>query len=532
MATYRVYIARPSTYKGSWDWRETIVAPDEFTALGQAYANWVGSNPRPPAPPLKRCRDEVIKVGQAARATLLSAAATPSGQQGFVDEIQKQTAQLLATKLDGEFSVVSYPSGFNYGITWGANAYWNAATLRDIDTLLGEDSHGQIDLTGGGFSTLYTQVLQAVTFSFSQADQQRMAAQDAAASAQIASVLTEFTSAGGVFSNPLPFGGRLQDVVNQLTAQFGSLDKIPDTLSALRNAIGSYKTAAGDSYALHNRWYAATARVAAAIANATSPTAKNGGQQTDAASWVAGYTPDKLPSANWLIGGLSTDSNAVKVTINLFDFSAEGSQMSISGGVGFDIPIADILGISVNASASYDLSRYTSSSTNVTMDMTYPGVTLFASAPSRLTADNTSGWYALDILSEVAAKSGQDATGYQLQGSEFDVADLFGPGKAFSRLKTFVISQQPTIVLTFTGTEVSKVSSDFKVGASIKLDLFGLFTLGQASGSYAVQDVQENTKEGSVTVTFGPPKVSGTIPLQQQVAYVMGGVASYPPDNV
>ena len=49
MATYRVYIARPSTYKGSWDWRETIVAPDEFTALGQAYANWVGSNPRAPS---------------------------------------------------------------------------------------------------------------------------------------------------------------------------------------------------------------------------------------------------------------------------------------------------------------------------------------------------------------------------------------------------------------------------------------------------------------------------------------------------
>jgi len=112
------------------------------------------------------------------------------------------------------------------------------------------------------------------------------------------------------------------------------------------------------------------------------------------------------------------------------------------------------------------------------------------------------------------------------------VDDLFGPGKAFSRLKTFVISQQPTMVLTFTGTDVSKVTSDFKVGASIKLDLFGLFTLGQASGSYAVQDVRENTKDGSVTVTFGPPKVSGTIPLQQQVAYVMGGVASYPPDNV
>jgi hypothetical protein len=35
-----------------------------------------------------------------------------------------------------------------------------------------------------------------------------------------------------------------------------------------------------------------------------------------------------------------------------------------------------------------------------------------------------------------------------------------------------------------------------------------------------------------VTVTFGPPQASGTIPLQQQVAYVMGGVGSYPPNNI
>ena len=65
---------------------------------------------------------------------------------------------------------------------------------------------------------------------------------------------------------------------------------------------------------------------------------------------------------------------------------------------------------------------------------------------------------------------------------------MFGVGKLFSRLKTFVISQQPTIKLTFTGSDVDDIVSDFKVNASAKVDLFGLFTRGFASGSYSVQN--------------------------------------------
>lgn len=530
MASYRVYIAAPTTPKGQWDWRETVIAADERGAEAQAYANWAASRAPRPTPPLKRCRTQVHKVGQSQ--LLRSADKAESGKQAFIDEIQRQTAQLLATKLDGEFSVVSYPAGFNYGITYGPNAYWNGATMSDIDTLLGVSSNGQLELTGGGFSDFYVQLMQGVTFSFSQADEQLMDAQDKAASAQIASVLTEFENAGGVYNDPLPFGGKLQDVFDQLTARYGSLDKLPKSLNALRNAIASYQAKAGDSYAMHNRYYAATARIAAALDAATTPTKQNGGQQISAQSWVVGYTPDKLPTANQLIGSLNTAGNALEVVINLNDFTEESVQMSLSGGFEFPIPIGELFDISIGASASYDLSRYALSSTSVTMNMTYPGVTVVSTMPSRLSADNKTGWFANDILEEVATKTGQDATGYKLQGSEYDIDDLFGPGMAFSRLKTFVISQQPTIEMTFTGTELSRVTSDFKVGASIKLQLFGLFTLGEAEGSYAVHNVQVDSKTGTVKLTFGPPKVSGTTPLEKQVAYVLGGVASYPPDNI
>lgn len=529
MPTYRVYLARPVTLPPAFDWAQTVAAKDADFAYGYAYADWINSGPTYPIPPFSQCRKEIRVAGTV---NLLGAAAISPGQQAFIDDIQSQVGKFLATQLDGAFSLISYPPGFNYGITYGNNGYYNVATLKDIDALLGVSSSGQLDLTGAAFSTLYAQILNAVTFSFSQQDTATMNRQDTAASAQIAAILTEYANAGGTYPDPLPLGGKLQYVFDTLTKQFGSLEKLPDSLNALRNAIASYKVLAADSYALHNRFYAASERIKYAYGNTFTPTAKNGGQQVNANDYYVGYTPAKLPSTNQLIGGLNTASNAVSVQIDLSSFNAESTQMRISGNAGIRIPVASILGISVSGGASYDLSRYTSSSSEVKVDITYPGITLFASQPSPLSTDNSSGWYANDILQEVATKTGQDATGYKLQGSEFNVNELFGPGKAFSRLKTFVISQPPTITMTFTGADASRITSDLQVNASIKLDLFKLFSVGSASSNYSVQKVDSESQSGSVKVTFGPPQASGTIPLEQQVAYVLGGVASYPPEHI
>jgi hypothetical protein len=457
---------------------------------------------------------------------------TPA-QKAFVKAIESKVNEQLGSQLDGKFQMVSYPSGFNYGITYGSNAYYNEATLKDIDTLLGTSSSGGLELTGGGFSGYYLRLLQAVTFSFSSADQKTMNDQDTATQAQIASILTEFENAGGTYSDPLPkFGGKLQDVFNQLTAEYKSLDNIPDALNSLRNAIATYKAQAADSYALRDKWYRADEYRKAAVTNATNPTKANGGMQTGDQSYYVGYTPKKLPTDNQLLNWLNQESNKVTVSISVSHFDSQATQFSIEGGAGGTIPILYFLTVSVGGSASYDLSKYTSSSSSMTMNISYPGLAKFPSMPSIISNDNTSGWYAIDILQEVVKNTGKDVTGYKLQGSEYNIADTFGSGKIFSRLKTFVISQQPTISMTFKGADTSKIVQDFKQNAPLSVKLFGLFTIGHVSESYKVEKVETNYQTGEVTLTWGPPAVSGTIPLNQQVAYVLGGVASYPPNNI
>ena len=179
MSTFRVYLRRPTTKPPVWDWSDTVVAADAKTALGISYGKWQQSSKS--VPPLSQCASNVIPVTASARMLLAS---TPDAvaQQQFAKAIEDKVAAFLSTQLDGAYHTVSYPAGFNYGITYGANAYWNAATLQDFDTLLGVGGGGVLELTGQPFSTMYAQILQAVSFSFSQADQKRMNDQDAAAS--------------------------------------------------------------------------------------------------------------------------------------------------------------------------------------------------------------------------------------------------------------------------------------------------------------------------------------------------------------
>lgn len=463
---------------------------------------------------------------------LLATSSVSSGQQAFIDAIQSQVGNFLGTQLDGAFSMISFPAGFHYGITFGSNGFFNQATLQEIDTLLSVDSNGRIELEASvPFSSLYSQILGAIEFKFSQQDTDTMNSEDTAANAEIASILTDFTDAGGTFSNPLPLGGKLQDVINQMTKQFGSLSNLPPSLNSLRNALATYQETAGASSSLHNQASAATARLAAAIANVTTPTASNGGMQVNATDFFVGFNPSELKTFAQLNDGLNTASNSIGVQIDLSHFNSDSTTMNLQGQGGIEIPVDDFISISVNAQASFGLSRYTSAASTVAVSINYPGVTLFPSSPSALSVNDTTGWYDNEILQEVIAKTGQDATGYQLGSHEFNVEDLFGPDKKFSRLKTFVISQQPTISMTFTGANSSQLATDFQLNVQVEVDFLG-FPVGSGSGSYAVQKINNDSQSGTVTLVFGPPTASSTTPPEQLVAYVLGGVASYPPNNV
>ena len=300
-------------------------------------------------------------------------------------------------------------------------------------------------------------------------------------------------------------------------------DNLPYSLNGLKDALSTYIEMSGQAYALHSRAAQATAILNAALRNATAPSEKNGALQTGDSSFYPGF--DKLPTANQLIGSLSTDKNAFAIHLEGDSFSESSCKIHVETGSEFVIPIGGLLDIEVSHESQIDISSYTCDETSFSMDITYPGLSVVGVVPCSLSNDKKTGWYALNILEELKTATGNpNADGYKLLGREFSVADLFGPNGRLNYFKTFVVSRQPTIDVVFTKINISEFRKHIHTDNSVKVHLFGFIPLGTVDHSYTLDTVDYNESVQSVTLHFQSPDVSGTIPLEQQVAYFLGGV--------
>ena len=448
-------------------------------------------------------------------------------QQEFNKIVSEKLPKALPSALNGRFVAAAYPPGFNYGVTYGSNGYYNALTLSTLDSTIRTDADGITSISDQRLSDLYGQVLKSSCFKLSEATQQELTQWDNASESQIASVLNAFENANFKYTDPLPPGGKIADVFNQLTALYGPVtencDNLPPYLSALKDALSTYIEMSGQAYALHSRAAQATAILNAAMRNAASPSAANGALQTGDSSFYPGF--DKLPTANQLIGSLSTDRNAFSIHLEGDTFSESSCKIHMETKSDFVIPIGGLLDIEISHESQIDISSYTCDETSFSMDITYPGLSVVGVVPRSLSNDKKTGWYEENILDELkTATKNPNADGYKLLGREFSVDDLFGAHGRLNYFKTLVISRQPTIDVVFTKINIAEFRKHIHTDNSVKTHLFGFIPLGTVDHSYTLDTVDYDESAQSVTLHFEAPNVSGTIPLGQQVAYVLGGV--------
>lgn len=460
-------------------------------------------------------------------------------QQDFIQAIQDEANQQLSSLLDGTFEVINYPNGFFWGIQFGPNNYYNANALQQVDLQASTGSNGVKTLAGTQFSALYSQILNDVAYQFSKADTAAMQTELSNADSQVQAVINSWENdAGPITTQDIKAAGcfpatKLGFIDYTVLQKFGGdVKKIPSSMNSFRMAYQTYQVAAQLVFQLQQASASAIQRVQQARDNVMTPTNANGGLQVDAGKYALAYGP--FPTQNAINGGLQQSSNALTIQVDLSNFSSKTVDFSVSGSAGISIPILDVLSIDVSASSSYTMHDLAQSSTALSMKLTYPGLTIVGAPTTQgnLSTNGETGWFDNQILTEAVANVGQDRTGYALLGNQFPVDDYFGPDKKFGRVKTFVISQQPTIEMTFSGAEATAFTSDFKENASASVSLFGLFKIGEVDQSYEVQKVDTKSVSGQVTVTFGPPVPIGTTPSADASAYLVGGVLSYPPEAI
>jgi hypothetical protein len=327
---------------------------------------------------------------------------------------------------------------------------------------------------------------------------------------------------------------KLADIFDIMLTKYGSIETIPNVYAALRTAMFNYETAAQSSVNILTRVAEANRRIKSAKQNIAVPSAANKGLQINATEYYVGY--ENLPTANYLLDGLKNKNNSITVKTLLRNFHEETSDLHIEAKIYAGFKVSSFIKVDVSGDVSYDISKYSKKESVVDIGITYPGITAFAPTMMEHSPDSKKGWYENMILSQIIKKTGDDKTTvYKLNSYEFDVDELFGKGKKFGRLKTFVISQEPTISLKMSKVDIKKVKEDFKRNGEIKVTLLGIINVDGGIGGkakYTVQNITEEEESSSIILKFGPAKAGGSTPLQDQVAHVMGGVASYPPNEI
>lgn len=475
-----------------------------------------------------------------AAAAAVPAIGTDASRQDFINVLNTKLASV--PNIPSTFEVITYPPGFNYGI--GPITALNLPTLQIFDQMLELDANGYPVISPSTFfSNTYLKIINSVSYVLSKADQATL--NDPMTQTQVNNVLSAAVLESYVgnyasdFKNPK--SPTYIEVQKSIMTQFyptGVWSNPTDMAAAskllskagypnLANMIAAATAMAAPAQAIYKALGEAQAELDAAQANCKNPSSTNGGLPTNDATqpWYVGFS--KLPSGTTILNGLN-GSSKITVGISASNFTSTQTNLSVDGKVGFTIPILDVLDIGFSGKASYKMDKYTSAGASVDMQMEFTGITVVEIDPMSLSKDYTSGWYDSTIIQQIA-KSSLDptVTGFKLPaGSPY--LGYFGLGQAFSRMQSIVISNYPTVTLTFSNANSSAVTTDFQVGASLSLKLFDVFPLGSASGAYAVKTVNTNAAGTQVTVVMAGPATAGAVPLPQQVCNVLGGAPQYP----
>jgi hypothetical protein len=456
-------------------------------------------------------------------------------QECFNAYVEDQVQQQCATLLDGPFSALQYPGGFNY-MTFNGWQY-NHLTLQCMDSLyaVDDDTHFPY-IKNDRFSVLYSNILKNTSYLLSQASQKMVDDFLIQCQGQADTVITEYNNAGLPALVSTKQAEAIAEIYQNCVRLFGGAvtedcSIIPESYFIFKIALQTLNNFGGPATKLVLHAANKNAALASANNNIISPSNLNGGIPIDSAesAYYAGFS--RILFSNALIGSLNSVGNAITISITGESRDSQTVNVHVGTESTFVIPILGIIDIEVDHKSSYDMNSLKTQTTKFSAEITYSGLTPVPVVPTTQSADGNFGWFSeTDVLSEIRKKTNDNTVdGYKLMGSEFSVDDLFGNELAF--LKTILISKTPTVKIKFSNINTNYAKTCFSTGNSVHIKLFGFIDLGNVDHSYTSTNVSYDESEQSVTLTFSAPEPSGTLPADLQTAYVMGGVPYYPGTN-
>lgn len=481
----------------------------------------------------------------------------------FSSAIVDQAKNALGTTNIAKLRPIQFGSQGDFCYFWeDTNGNFNKNTFEYVSrrAVPGPDgATGPVSLPDS-FPNAYDQVLRGLTWGLSKSDRDFIQRTQLAAQAQAGSLVKTWEQNLGTITPDQMKSADVTQKVNYVIEQVGALwsgtqkankpnltysnlanardltTLLPDmpasgvsVLPVLANYLGSLNPVLNllDSQT-NSQWLLRILKT-----NLSTPNPKNGGMTTvdskGATANEIGYSLDKTPAE---IMNMLDAKSSLTISMQASQQSSRVTQVSIGGSAAGVLPF-EFLSIDIGGSAEYSLFEANGSGSSASIEMEFPGITPVSIQPALFSQTSARGWLFASLVAQAVdntkkGKSGADGvTGWQFnEEMPFDFADE----GSFGLLTGLILSNYPTIRITYSAGSYSDFQKTFKQDASVGVSLFGI-RLGGASESSFHQDVQESSQSSQFTLTLTPPAPSVDVSPLDQKAYVLGGTFSYPGDN-
>jgi hypothetical protein len=261
------------------------------------------------------------------------------------------------------------------------------------------------------------------------------------------------------------------------------------------------------------------------------PSASNGGFQTfdpNTGTVLPGYNDgwgisDSIASIN---NDLLNTGRTISIGMTTSQSSGSDLEVNVQGQAGFSI--GSWLEFETEVSGSYDMSKTSGTSTDCSVSIVYAGYSMVPAAPAAWQQATNTGFYYPDPLNQAVVNGTQDVTGFKfLNTPPYQLGPLASGGN-FGLLTNLLISNYPTISITYTHADYSSFAQSWNEQASGNLTLFGFIKLGSFSQGAYGSSFTQGSDNSTFTVTFSAsPEVTG-VPQNLKTAYVIGAAVANP----
>jgi hypothetical protein len=267
--------------------------------------------------------------------------------------------------------------------------------------------------------------------------------------------------------------------------------------------------------------------------NTSTPTKQNGGIRlfdpvtggvTD--KYSDGYSINK--SVEEINNGLQNLNNSISMAMQTSQSSGSEISVHIDGQAGFSV--GSWLKFTTAAGAEYDMSKAQGTSTDCSVKITWNGYVIVPFGSVAWAQDSNVGWYDKDPIYQAVKNGTQDITGYKFVTSTSVPYNMkpFTEGGDFGYSDNLLISNYPTIEITYQHADFSKFQQSWSEKISGNLKLFGFISLGSFSEGAYGSSYEAGSSNSSFTVKFSASPEITSVPQFQKTAFVIGGTVRNP----